>query len=597
MLEVTARDGRARTTQWQPTKDGPKATTPTLVWPETTLAAAPPNVTVTLASPSAPEPASPGIRITSGGTWFHPVEGGAALHLPALQPAPSTKVQTILAGPELAVLHDAAAWASNPKNLVPALVEARTTATSGRLLWLPALGTPADYAVWAYLGCDLFDASPLLLAAARGQALTTDGPLTAAQAAALHGEPEAAWTFARLLQHNVAAAQAELALVAHHIRAGTLRGLAERRAYVAARTVETLRLFDREHAYLEAASPHQASAVLPCMTVESLGMPPVESFRRRVRDAYQPPTSPAVDILVLMPCSARKPYKLSRSHRHYIRALEDSGLRARVHEVMVTSPLGLVPRELEELYPANAYDIPVTGHWMLDEQQVVREQLRSLLSKGQYKHVIAHVGKHTLDALRDLLPPDTRDTVLVHPTNHDDTKRLAQALRDIGAADPKHVPSWPARRLMDMRALASFQFGPAVAADLCADAQTFGRPPFVKLEGPEGQRATTTSERGQLSLTLAGAGILAKHATHRVGLKDFQLKGTSSLFAVGVETADGDIRVGDEVVLMQRGQVVGGGTALMTGEEMVSLNRGVAVQVRHIVGKEKAAAAPMEVTA
>ena len=34
---------------------------------------------------------------------------------------------------------------------------------------------------------------------------------------------------------------------------------------------------------------------------------------------------------------------------------------------MVTSPLGLVPRDLEEVWPAGHYDIPVTGDWTQDE--------------------------------------------------------------------------------------------------------------------------------------------------------------------------------------------------------------------------------------
>ena len=34
---------------------------------------------------------------------------------------------------------------------------------------------------------------------------------------------------------------------------------------------------------------------------------------------------------------------------------------------MVTSPLGLVPRSLEDFWPAAHYDIPVTGDWDSDE--------------------------------------------------------------------------------------------------------------------------------------------------------------------------------------------------------------------------------------
>jgi len=46
-----------------------------------------------------------------------------------------------------------------------------------------------------------------------------------------------------------------------------------------------------------------------------------------------------------------------------------------VHEVVLTSPLGLVPRELESLYPACCYDVPVTGHWSAEEREVLEEML------------------------------------------------------------------------------------------------------------------------------------------------------------------------------------------------------------------------------
>lgn len=46
-----------------------------------------------------------------------------------------------------------------------------------------------------------------------------------------------------------------------------------------------------------------------------------------------------------------------------------------VHEVIVTSPLGIVPMELEMIYPAAHYDISVTGEWSLDEREMVKSNL------------------------------------------------------------------------------------------------------------------------------------------------------------------------------------------------------------------------------
>ena len=57
---------------------------------------------------------------------------------------------------------------------------------------------------------------------------------------------------------------------------------------------------------------------------------------------------------------------------------------------MVTSPLGLVPRDLEEIWPASHYDIPVTGDWTNDELIRTQTMLDSLLSRHNYNLVINH---------------------------------------------------------------------------------------------------------------------------------------------------------------------------------------------------------------
>lgn len=587
VLEVDAFDGRARAAAWTPSASAgsPVVRTPTLLFPETSLAAVPAWVKAVVTAK--PTGRAGVVELASGGTWFYPIEsakanGAAPLTVPAIQPAPSTVVQLVSIGDEVAAFHDAVGWASNPKSLGPAFIEARRKATPGRLLWAPGLGTPADYALWAYLGVDLFDASPLLLAAVRGQALTTDGVLSAEDAGRLLGDGTP-WDTARLVEHNLEAARLELELVRHHIAKGTLRFLAERRVYASAATVEILRRFDREHTYLEAAAPRHRATPLPAMTAEALAMPEVEAFRRTFRDDYEPPRT--AKVLVLLPCSQRKPYKLSRSHKFFGRALDDSGLRPLVHEVMVTSPLGLVPRELEETYPANQYDVPVTGHWMRDEESIVRAQLAALLDKHDYTHVVVHTGQATFDVLRDLLPENVRHTCLKHPTSVEDCTRLKEELIRI-KGELGTVDAWRAgkdRKLEDLRALATFQFGPAIADDLVADAVAHGRMPFVKLERKDSgvQVGMTTPDRGVLSLTLEGARALAAHGRKRVFIGDFKPKGTSTLFAVGVEGADPDVREGDEVVVMHKDEVRAVGVARMSAESMTHLKRGVAVALRH----------------
>src|SRR5207249_7612127 len=101
---------------------------------------------------------------------------------------------------------------------------------------------------------------------------------------------------------------------------------------------------------------------------------------------------PSARVLLLLPCSARKPYSASRSHRRFREAIQACKNPSVVHEVIVTSPLGLIPRELERFYPAGAYDIPVTGDWSRDEAAVVADDLEAFGESNRYDSVVAHLG-------------------------------------------------------------------------------------------------------------------------------------------------------------------------------------------------------------
>ena len=386
---------------------------------------------------------------------------------------------------------------------------------------------------------------------------------------------------------NLDQARQELKRIHAAIQKGQLRALAERRCYASPESVALLRRFDRQHGHLEGATAARREEDVPCMTQESLWAPAVERFRRKFQDQYVPP--PTADTLVLLPCSARKPYRLSTSHRYFQRALDDSGMRHRCHEVMVTSPLGLVPRDLEDTYPANRYDVPVTGHWNRDEEAIIRYQLAALLERGDYKHVVAHVSASTYTFLRDLLPDGTHHTGHSHHVQSKaDCDRLRDTLRAIRDADkqPSDRAMWSLRKRDDLQAMLSYQVGPGAAEALVEGAKAHGKVPFVKLVRDGTQLGMTTIDRGLMSFTIDGADVVAAHETKRVFIEDFWPRKTGSLFAVGVSHADADVREGDDVSVCFQGpdgvEVRACGIAQMSGPEMADMKRGVAVTLRHV---------------
>jgi archaeosine synthase len=452
----------------------------------------------------------------------------------------------------------------NPRKLIEAVTEIREAAGFGRLLYFSGIAEPSMLALLSYMGVDLFDETLPLSAGMMGIRMFPEGE-------AETGEDSS--------KGNCAALEDECVKTSAFIAAGRLRELADQRSVSSPGSVALLRLFDDlGYAYQEEAFPLTGSA-FSCNTVQSLRRPDNERYRRRISERYEKPEHKR--ILLLLPCSAVKPYHTSRSHRAFSSAVHTGDHDVLVHEVILTSPLGLVPRELDVFYPANSYDVPVTGEWNCYEKEMIRSMLKELLLQ-KYDRVVCHFPDYGM--ISDLAEMEFT-VVNGDPVSGESLERLDAALRN--AAEGMDNPGYMTDRRETVRSVLKFQFGKSIASAIM-DGNTYvtGKYPYWKIirENPSDRSEKTqlgmlTPERGMISLTLEGAEILADAGVSTVDMTDFELKG--NLFAVGVEDADPDIRIGDEAVIMRNGKVAGVGVAEMCGREMVQSDRGMAVRVRH----------------
>lgn len=463
----------------------------------------------------------------------------------------------------LIILENAFELRSNARKAVEVLSTLRSEVGYLPLIYTPGLADPSNLALLAYMGVDIVDDLYPCIRAGEGVRVSDAGELLPP----LEPEP------ADLREENRQAMRRELELVQHYVRRGRLRELVDSRAVSSPWSVAVLRLYDQLCYELVEERCPVAGERMACNSTQSLQRPEVLRFRRKVASEYQPPEHKRV--LVLLPCSARKPYSLSRTHRLFNSAIRTGDHDTLVHEVIITSPLGIVPRELETFYPANAYDIPVTGEWKLEEKEFIRGMLEGLLSSHSYDVVISHLGPghEFLDGLVEM-----EDTVVGDPTSPASLRNLESALRQACADMPRE--SYQTDRINTIRSIAAFQFGEASEA-LLEGAQVTGRYPFWKIIADKQQLGMLTGERGMISLTLDGAERLKNAGGATVEIEDFELRG--SLFAVGVREADSSIRIGDDVAICHEGELRGVGVALMPGSDMPLLKRGVAVKVRHRV--------------
>ncbi|MGV8090211.1 MAG: archaeosine synthase subunit alpha [Methanothrix sp.] len=467
----------------------------------------------------------------------------------------------------------------NPRDLVKAIIRVRDKTAPDSALYAPAMATPANLALLIYLGIDLIDGTRMIADGLLGRYHTRDGVWAAKELAERDElfclcphcqkmrEKETRRETDLLVAHNLQKLEEELLVVREAIRSQTIREYVERQVRVTPDQTAALRQLDAEHQYLERRTPVSRRSTFYANCAESLQRVEVTRFAERVLERYQAPQS---DVLLLLPCSARKPYSTSRSHRLFAEAIGSA--RRYLHELILTSPLALVPRELEEAYPAASYDVPVTGRWDREERAWLAECLEAYLKRNRYAGIVAHLEGELEETVRE----SGLDAVYTGGgTNGPALQRLADAIRE-ACRDASRLPDL---RLLRYRAHADFYFGQG-AGDALLAGKIVARGREIQDENKRPLASWTIN--GDMVLSMAGAKRLEPLGRYAVRIGDFLPKG--SLLAPGVVDADEEIRPGDEVIVVGE-QAFGIGRANMSGWEMVRSRRGVAVEIRHIKGR------------
>jgi len=481
-------------------------------------------------------------------------------------------------GTDAYVLSTTQAMAGHAAAFVDGVIRTREAIPPDTALYLPGIATPANVATLAYAGVDLFDTDRAVVKGTRGKYLTATGEAFLEDLAELPcvcsacQQPREAFDRADCAAHNEHALEAALATVRERIRAGRLRDYLEGQARHEQWTTATMRRLDQQYGYLEQRTPVLRRAEMTAATDDTLDRVEIQRYAARVTERYR---NRFEQPLVLVPCSARKPYSDSQSHGQFHDAIQYRG-----HLVSMTSPIGVVPQELELTYPAQHYDTVVTGTWTATEREFVADVLAAYLERNDYPRLIAHVPdegyRDICERVAETTGCEFHYTVADHPTTEESLSTLASALQGEDAYRKRE------RQHNTVRAIADYQFGPGAGDDLFDELRVDSRYPKLRARDADGEQlAMVVPEYGVLALTLAGARrwVESPAPTKRVRIDDFVPHG--STLAPGVVDADGAIRVGDEVVI-EGPSAFAVGRAEMSGPEMVASSRGVASTVRHV---------------
>jgi archaeosine synthase len=355
------------------------------------------------------------------------------------------------------------------------------------------------------------------------------------------------------------------------IRDGTLRDLAERQSTSSPRSVEHLRRHDQLSFEISKQIGLSRSSVdfgtkLRCHSFESRSDVTIRNWREAISENYEPP-SRQCDVLVLLPCSAKKPYRLSQSHSRFRRAIGNS----RAHEVMVTAPLGLVPRDLEDLWPAAHYDIPVTGDWDNDELSIIRRMLNRLVERVGYSTIVNHSGIDLF--LEGRLVIDTRmgDSA----GSRESLERLQDAISSSFSEDGGETDF--SVRQEKIKSISRFQFGSDKWLDDC---EIRGRPPIFTITKDGVQMAKWDPRRGRFLLSKSSLETMRELKLLKSVEIHPGLEWVGDIFPSMIAHHDRSILVGDEILVIQGGKLLGSARSVAPGWEW-PLGPGKLAKSRH----------------
>jgi len=272
---------------------------------------------------------------------------------------------------------------------------------SGRIL-------PKFYPLIVYLGIDLIDSSYLLFLSAENFYDTIEYLLPIYKLKNLPCSCSACrGSLPKLLEnkysnekidllseHNLITANIYMNKIKQYLKFEDYRAFIEKSSLDDTNLISMLKILDKEfYDFTKFETPiQQKGNIIRCLGPSSYYRLDFQQFRERTIKSFEP--EPWTNLIIILPCSAKKPYSESKSHKIFYRIIRKFPEFPNFQEFILTSPLGCIPRQLENIYPVNSYDVSVTGEWDNEEVNIASEMLIRIIEKYDPNiPIICHVKK------------------------------------------------------------------------------------------------------------------------------------------------------------------------------------------------------------
>ncbi|MHA1976527.1 MAG: DUF5591 domain-containing protein [Candidatus Hodarchaeales archaeon] len=461
-------------------------------------------------------------------------------------------------------LGDISSLLNHPRYLLSYLSSIKEKISPDVMLYTP--GVPSSFfPILTYLGVDLFDFTYLSTLNNAENVLELDNEMR---------------------DYNLIMKRIKSAL-----RSGKLRDLVRVHANSYPPQKTLLRMIDKQISLDQGTSIYGTES-LYCTDQTDFSRPEVKRFRKRISERYQ--LGSHIQGIIFLPCSAKKPYSQSKSHRAFQSVIRRT-LKSRRHsiaEIILTSPLGIVPRELEYTYPAAHYDIPVTGDWSSLEKEQLAQDLENFLNscpdtvqligyvKGTEREVLATVCKKLKRKVNII------DDEITSLTSKESLYQFRQLLTENLILNPISKRN----KLLDfLRVVADYQFGCGVGKLLIPDnARLQGHKELgIRIQYAGKHLMTFRSSTGFLTLSVEAARRILGSTKNIVRFEGESIRGTT-IFANAIRRADHEIRMNDEVIVVNENEeIIATGVAYLPGKLLIAMPRGLGIKIRQKV-KENA---------
>lgn len=405
-----------------------------------------------------------------------------------------------------------------------------------KIIYLPATGMIFDYPILFYMGIDILDDLPLRIIG-NSRCITEFGLVNGINC----------------FEFNMREKERMMIKIRMALENFRFRELVE--AYsMTSFSKEALRIMDM--AYFEEMKPLLDFRERPikAANIESIYRPEIQNFRDKVLEMKQTSSN-----LLLIPCSAVKPYSKSKTHR-VLHSFIYSYLNG-LQEVIVTSPLGLVPRELENFFPVKNYDIPVTGYWFEEEKKMLFKLAENYFRNKKYEHVFFILDSEESEIIKLFENAEGIEGKL----NYENAERLFKIMSPYSIKGNRSV-----KRKIEFANIIKYQYD----IDLS--------PSEIELSD-EGNRSFAIKGREKL-IKKTVSGITMEIGLGKIlqsmNLRTIEVSGRftgGNIYVPGIISISKDVRPGNEVVLTHNGEVIGRGISELSYIDLKFVKNGIGV--------------------